>query len=132
MKRKKEVRLPTYFISWSRKTKSSLKIFSCLLVRGQCPYYLDASKYPKENINLNGVILSSSASRNLAVLPSPSSLCLPHNRPINQRRVEARNTILFGKLADQEDGRLVTPKNHLIGVWMPVSFIDREEEDVRK
>ena len=32
---------------------------------------------------------------------------------------------LFGKPADQEDGRLVSPKNHLIGVWMLVSFIEQ-------
>ena len=30
---------------------------------------------------------------------------------------------LLGKLADQEDGRLKSQNNHLIGVWMPVSFI---------
>ena len=31
---------------------------------------------------------------------------------------------LFGQLADREDDRLVRPKNRLIGVWMPVSFIE--------
>ena len=30
---------------------------------------------------------------------------------------------LFGKPADQENGRLASLKSHLIGVWMPVSFI---------
>ena len=29
---------------------------------------------------------------------------------------------LFGKLADGEDGRLMSPKHHLLRVWMPVSF----------
>ena len=58
------------------------------------------------------------------VLPSPSSLCLLHDRPINPRRgVEARNMTLFGKPADREDGRVKSQNNHLIGVWMPVSFI---------
>ena len=58
------------------------------------------------------------------VLPSPSSLCLLHDRPINQRRgAEARNTTLFRKLADREYGILKSQNNHLIGVWMPVSFI---------
>ena len=32
---------------------------------------------------------------------------------------------LLGKPADQEDGRLVSPKNHLIRVWMSVSFIEQ-------
>ena len=35
---------------------------------------------------------------------------------------------LFGKPADRGDGRLVSLKNHLIGVWMPFSFIDSERE----
>ena len=30
----------------------------------------------------------------------------------------------LGKLADQEDGRLMSQNNHLIRVWMPVSFIE--------
>ena len=65
----------------------------------------------------------------LKMLQNPSSLCLLHDRPINWRwGVEARNTTLFGKLADWEDGKLVSLKNHLIGVWMPVSFTDSERE----
>ena len=60
----------------------------------------------------------------MILLPSPSSLCSPHNRPVNQRRgVEARNTSLFRKPEDREEGRLKSQNNHLIGVWMPVSFI---------
>ena len=62
--------------------------------------------------------------RHVGLLPSPSSLCMPHNRPINQRRgAEARNTTLLGKLADGEDSRLTSRRNHLVRVWMPVSFI---------
>ena len=30
---------------------------------------------------------------------------------------------LFGKLADGKDGGLMSQNNHLIGVWMPGSFI---------
>ena len=37
---------------------------------------------------------------------------------------EARNTTLFGELADQEDGRLISQNNHRVGVWMPGSFIE--------
>ena len=35
---------------------------------------------------------------------------------------------LFGKLADQEDGRLMSQSNHLAGAWMPGSFIESERE----
>ena len=31
---------------------------------------------------------------------------------------------LFREPADQEDGRIMCLNNHLIGVWMPVSFIE--------
>ena len=37
--------------------------------------------------------------------------------------VEAGNEILFGKLAEWEDGRLMSQNNHLARVWMPVSFL---------
>ena len=36
--------------------------------------------------------------------------------------------------ADREDGRLVSPINHLIGVWTPVSFIAQKgvrDEEVK-
>ena len=65
------------------------------------------------------------------LLPSPSSICSPHDR---RRGVEARNMTLFGKPADREDGRLKSRNNHLIGVWMPVSFIEQgrgEDEEVK-
>ena len=32
---------------------------------------------------------------------------------------------LFRKPADREDSGLVSQKNHLIGDWMPVSFIEQ-------
>ena len=32
---------------------------------------------------------------------------------------------LYSKAADQEDGRLAPQNNHLIGVWMPDSFLDQ-------
>ena len=34
---------------------------------------------------------------------------------------------VFGKPADQKDGRLVSQKNHLMGFWMPVYFIEHRE-----
>ena len=39
--------------------------------------------------------------------------------------VEAKNRILFWKLADGEGGRLILQKNHLIWVWMPHSFLEQ-------
>ena len=39
---------------------------------------------------------------------------------------EAKNTTLFGKLADQKDGRQTSQSNHLIGAGMPGSFIESE------
>ena len=43
---------------------------------------------------------------------------------------------LFGKPADGEDDRLMSQKkkNHLIGIWMPVSFIEQRgggDEEVK-
>ena len=34
---------------------------------------------------------------------------------------------LFGKPTDREDGGLKSQNSHLIGVWMPVSFIAQRE-----
>ena len=39
---------------------------------------------------------------------------------------------LFGKLAYQEDGKLMSQSNHLIWVWMPGSFINQRQEEVRQ
>ena len=41
---------------------------------------------------------------------SPSSLCLLHNRPINQKVLRQGITTLFRKLIDREDGGLGFPK----------------------
>ena len=35
---------------------------------------------------------------------------------------------LFRKPADQEDGRLMSQSNHLVGVWMLVSVTESERE----
>ena len=42
--------------------------------------------------------------------------------------LEARNTTLFKKLADQEDGRLMSQNSHLMGAWMLGSFIEQRGE----
>ena len=39
---------------------------------------------------------------------------------------------LLGKLADGEDGRLISQNNHLVGAQMPGSFMDQRWEEVRK
>ena len=56
-----------------------------------------------------------------------SQLNLPTAQQANKTKrwgVEARNVALFREPADQEDGRIMCLNNHLIGVWMPVSFIE--------
>ena len=37
---------------------------------------------------------------------------------------QGRDFNLMGKPADREDGRIAPQSNHLIGVWMPGSFIE--------
>ena len=67
----------------------------------------------------------------VALLPSPSLLCSPHNRPMNLRD-EVLGQGGDGQPADQEDGKLMPQSNHLIGVWMPGSFIEmRGGEDAK-
>ena len=39
--------------------------------------------------------------------------------------MEARNATSFRKQADQEGGRLVSPNDHLLWAWMPVSVIEQ-------
>ena len=64
---------------------------------------------------------------------SPSSLCSLHDRPVNPRdEVLRQEETLVGELADQQDGRLAPQNNHLIGVWMPGSFIDLRERSNEK
>ena len=41
-------------------------------------------------------------------------------------------TTLFGKLANCEDGKLMSQNNNLIGVWMPGSFIEQRGKQARK
>ena len=64
----------------------------------------------------------------LLLLLSPSSLCLAHDRPMNPRdEVLRQKETLIREPADREDGRLAPPDNHLIGVWMPGSFVNQRE-----
>ena len=43
-----------------------------------------------------------------------------------RRGVKARNMTLFRKPADQVDGRLMSQNNHLVGVWLPGSFMNKK------
>ena len=42
-----------------------------------------------------------------------------------RQNVEARNTTLFKKSADGEDGRLIPQNNHFVCVWISGSFIEQ-------
>ena len=55
------------------------------------------------------------------LLPSSSLFCLPHDSPVSLTDEVQRQgiTTLFGKLADWEEGKLMSQNNNLIGVWMP-------------
>ena len=57
-------------------------------------------------------------------LPFPSTQCTT-GQIARRCGFGSRNTILFRKPADWEDGRLVSQNNHLIRVWVPVSFIEQ-------
>ena len=62
---------------------------------------------------------SSKAPAWLSQIITESKLALLTTGQANEserRGVEARNTILFRKPADQEDGRLMFQNNHLFGV----------------
>ena len=39
---------------------------------------------------------------------------------------------LFGKPEDQEEHRLMSQNNHLLGVWMPGPFIEQRWGEVKK
>ena len=39
----------------------------------------------------------------------------------------SKEETLIGEPAGHEDGRLVPQNNHLLGVWMPGSFIDQRK-----
>ena len=60
-------------------------------------------------------------SYSVQLLLSPSSLCLLHDRPINQKRgAEEMNP------ANQEDGRLMSQSNHLMGSGCQVLLLIRD------
>ena len=74
----------------------------------------------------------------LKLLLSPCLPSLPHDRPMNlrdRRDVEARDVKVgwpSRKWDDLEDSRLLSQNNHLVGVWMPGSFMDQRWRGMRK
>ena len=56
-----------------------------------------------------------------------SKLTVLATRQDNKSLVEARDLTLFGKLEDQEDGKLMSQSYYLIGLWMLDSFIEQRE-----
>ena len=42
-----------------------------------------------------------------------------------RRSAKARNMTLFRRLADHEDGGVMSQDDNLIGVWMPGSIIEQ-------
>ena len=64
----------------------------------------------------------------LSLRVTESKFALLTARQANESKrwgVEARDTTLFRKPADWEVGRLMSQHNHLVGVWMPGSFMDQ-------
>ena len=53
------------------------------------------------------------------------SACHMASQLFNKCGIEARDTILFRKPENQEDGRLLYQNNHLNGVWMLGCFIEQ-------
>ena len=51
---------------------------------------------------------------------------------IQETKCWGREETLVGELVDQQDSRLEPQNNHLIGVWMPGSFIDQREKSNEK
>ena len=56
---------------------------------------------------------------------SESKLAAQQANKSGDKVLRQRIMTLFGNLAGGENGRLVSKKNHLIGVWMSVSFIEQ-------
>ena len=49
-----------------------------------------------------------------------------------RQSVEAKNMTSLGNLADQKEVRVMSQNNHLVRVWMPVSFIGQNGEGVEE
>ena len=117
----------TFQVLNSPKYQDTIQVFRVLILPRLCQlghisflhvFYISDVQY---SMDWNDFQLLSS----LFLLLSLSSFCSPHNRPISGRSgVEARKTTLFRKLAERENGRLMSQNKRLFRVWMPVSFIE--------
>ena len=77
-----------------------------------------------ENLQYSFTAMVQEREINCYQIPVPSACTLQTNKS-ERPGVEARNRTLFRKPADQEDCRLMSQNNHLIGVWMTRSFIEQ-------
>ena len=73
------------------------------------------------NMRPRGGVESKNFSTTILLL-SPSSL---HDRPVNQEMGCWGKEYDYIWPAEGENGRLMSQNNHLIGIWMPGSFIDQ-------
>ena len=72
-------------------------------------------------------------SKKSLVTKSKLTMLITHEPSESKRRVaEAGNTILFGKHADREDGRLMSQNSSLVAVWISGPFMDPRWGKVRK
>ena len=92
-------------------TTHSYNIFSL------CCYWV----WDKEALITTGMLNHSGALLNAGLQANKSK----------RRGVQAKNTTLFGNLANWEDGRLMSRNSHLVEVWMPGSVIEPEREAAR-
>ena len=53
------------------------------------------------------------------------SACLARKADESETKVLGQGRDFIWELADQEDGRLVPQNNHLVGAWLPDSFMDK-------
>ena len=53
------------------------------------------------------------------------SACLARKADESETKVSGRGRDFIWEPADQEDGRLAPQKNHLVGAWLPDSFMDQ-------
>lgn len=63
-----------------------------------------------------------------AAVTKSSSLCSPHDRPMNPRGKECD---FMGESADREVGGLTSQDDHALGAWMLAAFVDERWGKVR-
>ena len=62
------------------------------------------------------------------LLPSPSSVYIMHNRPVNREEILRPGV---QRQVDREDGKQMSQNNHLVWVWIPSSLMGWGVEKVK-